>query len=79
MNDAEFTEIDRRLFDRLHRGSLGPITFRLKDGGALSGHLLAVRRSGATGNVIGALGGEIRLDCAGGQAFLAYDQIGDIE
>ena len=79
MNDAEFTEIDRRLFDRLHRGALGPVAFRLKDGRTLTGQVLAVRRSGATGDVIGALGGEIRLDCAGGQAFLAYDQIGDIE
>lgn len=79
MNDAEFTEIDRRLFDRLHRGALGPVAFRLKDGRTLTGQVLAVRRSGATGDVIGALGGEIRLDCAGDQAFLAYDQIGDIE
>ena len=79
MNDAEFTEIDRRLFDRLHRGALGPVAFRLKDGRTLTGPVLAVRRSGATGDVIGALGGELRLDCAGGQAYRAYDQIGDIE
>ena len=79
MNDAEFTEIDRRLFDRLHRGALGPVAFRLKDGRTLTGQVLAVRRSGATGDVIGALGGEICLDAEAGQAYLAYDQIGDIE
>lgn len=77
MNDAEFTRIDSGLFDRLHRGSLDPITFHLKDGRTLRGQVLALRRFGAAGDAAGALGGEIRL--AGRQPMLSYAQIDHFE
>lgn len=79
MTDEEFTDIDGRLFDRLHWGSLDSITFHLKDGRILTGQVLAVRRFGAAGNVVGALGGDIRLTGQAGHTSLSYDQIDHLE
>ena len=71
--------MDGKLFDRLHRGPLDPLIFHLKEGGALTGQLLAVRRFGAAGKLVGPLGGEICLAIEGGRTSLSYDQIDDIE
>jgi hypothetical protein len=79
MDDAEFSNIDRKLFDRLHRGSLDPIALHLTDGRTLRGQVVEIRRFGAAGNVVGALAGEIRLVGDAGEVSVSYAQIGDIE
>lgn len=79
MNDTEFTNIDRMVFDRLHRGSLAPLTLRLKDGTRLTGQIVAIHRSGATGSAQEEPGGEIRLDANGRLVSVGYDQISGIE
>ena len=79
MDDAAFTRIDGKLFDRLHRGALDPLSFRLKDGRTVAGQLVAIRRFGAVGDVVGMPAGEIRLDGASGTTTLSYGQIDDIE
>lgn len=79
MNESEFTDIDRMVFDRLHKGSLEPLTLRLKDGTRLTGQLVAIHRSGATGRTADEPRGEIRLDAKGGPVSVAYDQISGIE
>jgi hypothetical protein len=75
MDDAEFSRIDRDLFERLHRGALDPIAFHLRDGRTLRGEVVEIRRFGAAGNVVGALAGEIRLVCDVGEISVPYSQI----
>ena len=41
--------IDRKLFDRLNWGPLGPITLTLKDGGAVIGETKGIARGSADG------------------------------
>ncbi|RYE04107.1 MAG: hypothetical protein EOP61_01945 [Sphingomonadales bacterium] len=79
MDDAQFSNIDRKLFDRLHRGSLDPIAFHLADGRTLRGQVIEIRRFGAAGNVVGALAGEIRLAGDSGEISVSYAQIDHLE
>lgn len=79
MDDAAFTSIDAKLFNRLHWGPLAPISVRLKDGRTLTGELLAVSRHGGVGNSGGAPSGEILLAVASARTSVSYDQILDIQ
>lgn len=79
MDDAAFTTIDRSLFERLHWGALGPIVLRLKDGATVRGDVLGVSRSGATGRMLEAPGGEIRILSGGTTLCIPYEQIHAIE
>lgn len=78
MEDAEFTKIDQMVFDLLHRGSLEPIVVELKDGGTVSGHLLAITRSGAIGRNGGPPSGELVLVAGTDRTPVRYDQIANI-
>jgi hypothetical protein len=44
MDRDRFQELDQQLFDRLHSGSLGPITFYLKDDRQLTGQIRGMAR-----------------------------------
>ena len=79
MNEAEFAAVDRRLFERLHKGSHGPITLRLGDGRSVTGELVSIRRLGAAGAAVGAPDGEILLSGDSGETRLSYTQIEEIE
>ncbi len=78
MDDVTFTSIDGKLFNRLHWGSLAPISIQLKDGRTLTGELLAVSRHGGLGLSGGAPSGEIWLTVAHARTSVSYDQILDI-
>ncbi|MCW3837018.1 hypothetical protein ACFQ1E_13340 [Sphingomonas canadensis] len=75
MDRDAFNAVDQALFDRLHRGHPGPITFHLIDGRTVTGELLAVARTGATGAFDGPPGGEIRVGTGGVTVTLSYDRI----
>lgn len=78
MDDVAFTNVDAKLFVRLHWGAPGPVTFHLRDGRTLTGDVIAIHRSGATGATHAAPGGSVRVRGGAGAADLSYDDIIDI-
>jgi hypothetical protein len=49
MNEQEFIDVDRRLFERLSYGSLGPITLLLKNGTSIAGETKGIARGADDG------------------------------
>lgn len=75
MDEDEFTRIDQLVFEYLHRGSLGPAVFALKDGSTIAGDIVSIARSGAIGRSDGRTAGELRLAVDTREVSLRYDEI----
>lgn len=48
MNRQEFVAVDRKLFERLMHGPLGPITLVLKNGTSIAGEMKGIARGGGS-------------------------------
>lgn len=79
MDDTAFTRIDAKLFQRLHWGSLAPLTFHMRDGRKVTGQVLAISRQGASGVPDTEPVGTVWVSDQGGRCALAYDMIIEID
>lgn len=75
MDEEEFARIDQMVFEHLHRGSLGPVVFALKDGGTIAGDIVSIARFGAVGRTGSHPTGELRLVVGNREIVLRYDEI----
>lgn len=82
MDNAQFIDLDNRLFRRLHWGGLEAVTLVLEDGRRVRGQVLGIYRAGATGEAGGPLAGSIRLRLTDTQPVqeltISYDEISHI-
>ena len=75
---SHFDRIDRQLFERLHEGSLDPLTIVLTDGRVLHGQPAGVA-TGAQGGADGdARWGRVIITTDSGNTDLYYDRIQSI-
>jgi hypothetical protein len=78
MNEQEFIDLDRKLFQRLGYGSLGPITLVLKDGTLIAGEAKGIARGSTDGPGPVRYWGRILITAGGEDVEVTYSDIADV-
>ena len=79
MNEEDFISLDRKLFDRLSDGPLGPIELELKDGSLIIGDAKGIARgSGGENQDDAFFWGRILLAVDGRDIEVEYAHIADV-
>ena len=78
MNEHEFLDLDRKLFERLSYGSLGPITLVLKNGTLVVGGMKGIARGTDDGPGPVRYWGRVLITAGEGDVEVTYPNIADI-